>query len=185
MRIGVMSDTHGSLTAFEQALQYIGDVDLLIHAGDVLYHGPRNPLPEGYNPAGLAERLAKLETPMLITKGNVDAEVDDWVLPYPLPPYVLVQDGSRRIVVYHGYQHQSQEEMVKFAACFQAQVLIFGHIHQPVLAEVGGVLLLNPGSVALPKQEPKEPTCAVIEENGVQILSLTDGRILHQCNLRG
>lgn len=184
MRIGVISDTHGSLTAFEQALKCIGDVDLLIHAGDVLYHGPRNPLPDGYNPAGLAERLSKLETPILLVKGNVDAEIDDWVLPYPLAPYVLVQDGTRRIVAYHGYQHSSQEEMTKFAARFQAQVLIFGHIHQPVLEEVSGVALLNPGSVALPKQEPKEPTCAVIEETVVRVLSLIDGRVLHENKLR-
>lgn len=178
MRIGVISDTHGSLTAFERALEHLAGVDLLIHAGDVLYHGPRNPLPEGYNPAGLAEKLKSLTTHHIIVKGNVDADVDDWVLPYPLPPYALVQDGSRRIVTYHGFQHSDRKEMADFAYRFGAQILVFGHIHQPVLEELNGVLLLNPGSVSLPKQEPKEPTFAIIEEHSIQIRSLVDGRVV-------
>ena len=180
MRIGVISDTHGSLKAFQQVLGYLADVDLLVHAGDVLYHGPRNPLPEGYNPAGLAEILSNLELPVLLVKGNVDADVDDWVLPYPLPPYVLIQNGPQRIVAYHGYQHSSEEEMVGFARRFGAHMLIFGHIHLPVLERRNGIILLNPGSVALPKQESKEPTFAIIEEDGVEIRLVRDGSVIQE-----
>ena len=49
MKIGVMSDTHGSLPYLEKALDVLSDCDILLHNGDVLYHGPRNDLPEGYN----------------------------------------------------------------------------------------------------------------------------------------
>jgi putative phosphoesterase len=178
MRIGIISDTHGSLTAFEKALEYLGEIDLLIHAGDVLYHGPRNPLPEGYNPAGLAERLHQLKIPYILVKGNVDADVDDWVLPYPLPPYALVQDGGTRIIAYHGFQHSSEQERVAFAKRFGAKILISGHTHQPILSEIDGITLLNPGSVALPKQEPQEPTFALIEGSVMQIRSLEDGHTL-------
>ena len=45
MKIGVMSDTHGSLTYFEKALDVLSDCDVLIHGGDILYHGPRNDIP--------------------------------------------------------------------------------------------------------------------------------------------
>ena len=41
MKIGVMSDTHGSLPYFEKALDLLKDCDVLFHIGDVLYHGPR------------------------------------------------------------------------------------------------------------------------------------------------
>lgn len=183
MRIGIMSDTHGSSQAFEQAMNFLNDVDLLIHAGDVLYHGARNPLPEGHNPKELAQQIEVLSVPIMMVKGNVDAEVDDWVLPYPLPPYALVQDGQRRIVVYHGFQHQSQEEMVQFATRFGAQILIFGHTHQPVLKKVGNLILVNPGSVALPKQESKEPTFALIEESMIQIRRLSDGTVLQELGI--
>lgn len=178
MRIGIISDTHGSLTAFEKVMAHLQDIDLLIHAGDVLYHGPRNPLPEGYNPATLAERLHALAIPHILVKGNVDADVDDWVLPYPLPPYALVQNGNLRIVVYHGFQHNSVEEKVAFGQRFHARVLIQGHTHQPVLTETNGVILLNPGSVALPKQESKEPTFAWMDDEVIQIRSLRDGGVL-------
>ena len=40
MKIGVMSDTHGSLPYFEKALDLLKDCDVLFHIGDVLYHGP-------------------------------------------------------------------------------------------------------------------------------------------------
>ena len=46
MKIGVLSDTHGSLFYFEKALECLSDCDVLLHAGDVLYHGPRNDLPK-------------------------------------------------------------------------------------------------------------------------------------------
>lgn len=183
MRIGVISDTHGSLQAFDQAMDYLNDVDLLIHAGDVLYHGARNPLPEGHNPKELAQRIEKLSVPLMMVKGNVDAEVDDWVLPYPLPPYALVQDGQRRIVAYHGFQHKSREEMIEFAGRFGAKILIYGHIHQPVLEKVGDLILVNPGSVALPKQEPKEPTFAFVGESVIQIRRLCDGVVLQEIEI--
>ena len=41
MKIGVISDTHGSLYFFEMAMSYLKDCDKIIHAGDILYHGPR------------------------------------------------------------------------------------------------------------------------------------------------
>lgn len=36
MKIGVMSDTHGSLVYFEKALEVLSDCDILLHAGDGL-----------------------------------------------------------------------------------------------------------------------------------------------------
>ena len=60
MKIGVLSDTHGSLFYFEKALECLSDCDVLLHAGDVLYHGPRNDLPKDYNPKGLIAKLNEL-----------------------------------------------------------------------------------------------------------------------------
>jgi len=39
MRIGLLSDTHGDLDAFKQAYEIIKDTDLIIHSGDLFYHG--------------------------------------------------------------------------------------------------------------------------------------------------
>nr|WP_245684780.1 phosphodiesterase [Orenia metallireducens] len=177
LKIGVISDIHGSLTAFKKATKYLEDVDMILVAGDILYHGARNPLPEGYDTKALVEEINGFKGDLLAVKGNVDAVVDDWVLPYPLPEYAVVDDNGLRIVIYHGYQHEKEEDRVSFAKRFGADILIFGHTHQPVAKEVDGVILLNPGSVSLPKQEPQIATFAVID-NKIDIISLEDGKRL-------
>ncbi|MCK8823967.1 phosphodiesterase [Fuchsiella alkaliacetigena] len=175
MKIGVISDSHGSLTAWQQAIEVLADVDFLLHAGDILYHGARNPLPEGYNTEGLVDALNDYEGDLLAIKGNVDALVDNWVLPYPLSEYSVVLNGDKKIVIYHGYQHDSEKERVEFAKKFGADILIFGHTHLPLIKEEAGVILLNPGSIALPKQEPAQASLAVIEDDKIEILTL-DGK---------
>ena len=75
MKIGVMSDTHGSLDYFEKAIKTLSDCDVLLHGGDILYHGPRNDLPKGYNPKAVVEKLNGLEN-ILITKGNCESDVE-------------------------------------------------------------------------------------------------------------
>ena len=58
MKIGIISDTHGCEKRWGLAYdKHFSDADLIIHAGDVLYHGPRNPMLEDYNPAGLADKI--------------------------------------------------------------------------------------------------------------------------------
>ena len=99
MKIGVMSDTHGSLTYFEKALDVLSDCDVLIHGGDILYHGPRNDIPEGYNPKGLISKINSLDN-IIIARGNCDADVDQMVINHPIQsPYVMSQFGETRIVI--------------------------------------------------------------------------------------
>ena len=42
----------------------------------------------------------------------------------------------------------------------------FGHIHVPVLEELDGVLLVNPGSLAFPRQRGRRPSYAVLDTDG-------------------
>ena len=54
MKIGIISDTHGHEGAWVRACaEFFGGADLILHAGDVAYHGPRNPMKADYNPMGL------------------------------------------------------------------------------------------------------------------------------------
>lgn len=59
MKLFIISDIHGSLTAFEKALVQFEkeDADLLVICGDYLNHGPRNNIPQGYDTKKLAEKL--------------------------------------------------------------------------------------------------------------------------------
>ena len=150
MKIGVMSDTHGSLTYFEKALDILSECDVLIHGGDILYHGPRNDIPEGYNPKGLISKINSVDN-IIIARGNCDADVDQMVINHPIQsPYVMTQFGETRIVTTHGYT-DSKEDVIKKAKSMGADILILGHTHVKELYVDESLVVLNPGSTSIPK----------------------------------
>lgn len=150
MKIGVMSDTHGSSLYFEKALSILSDCDVLLHGGDILYHGPRNDIPKGYDPKKLIETLNNLQN-IIISKGNCDADVDQMVIKHPIQgPYVLSQFGEARILINHGYV-DSKEETIKKAKSMGADILILGHTHVKELFIDENLIVINPGSTSIPK----------------------------------
>lgn len=97
VRYLIASDIHGSLPAAEALLARFHEegADRLLLLGDVLYHGPRNPLPAGYAPAEVAQLLNRYADRITAVRGNCDAEVDQMVLDFPcLGDYALVVDGA-------------------------------------------------------------------------------------------
>ncbi|MCG0275474.1 MAG: phosphodiesterase [Thermosediminibacteraceae bacterium] len=178
MRIGIISDTHGSSTAFRKALEILGRCDVILHAGDVLYHGPRNPLPEGYNPKELAEVINGIETPMLISAGNCDAAVDQMVISIPVQsPYALFCFDGRRLLLSHGHE-MDEETLEKLAAKWKVDILVTGHTHVKGIKKLPGLLHINPGSCSLPKDGV--PSAALIEDNLVVLLDLNTGNVVQR-----
>ena len=180
MKIGVISDTHGCVDHFAAAYdKFFTDADLIIHAGDVLYHGPRNPMLEHYNPAALAEKINGVKQPVLICKGNCDSEVDQLVLNMPIQsPYVHAFAGGRHIVATHGHKVEDDEAKDAMAAAIKADIFITGHIHTNVLEKRGSTVFLNPGSPSLSKREDGRQTCAVIEDNKITIYDIYSGEAM-------
>jgi putative phosphoesterase len=80
------SDIHGSLPATEQVLSLFAQsrAQWLVILGDVLNHGPRNALPEGYAPAQVAEKLNTVAGRIIAVRGNCDSEVDQMLLQFPM-----------------------------------------------------------------------------------------------------
>lgn len=150
MKIGVMSDTHGSLPYLEKALDVLSDCDVLLHIGDVLYHGPRNDLPEGYNPKAVIEIINNLDN-ITIARGNCDADVDQMVINHPIEsPFVHKKIDNISVLMDHGYS-ASREEMIKKARDLGVDILIQGHTHVKELSVDRDIIILNPGSTAIPK----------------------------------
>ncbi len=126
MRLGIISDTHGLLrpevfTAFEA-------VDHILHAGDV----------------GPAELLTELEAiaPVTAVYGNTDG----WDLRNRLPQVAQVELDGFRIVVTHGDQLGSPTPEKLHAAFPDAEILVYGHTHRPLLTLVDVVVtVMNPG----------------------------------------
>ena len=86
MKLMFASDIHGSLPATERVLSLFekSGAKWLIILGDVLNHGPRNALPEGYDPAQVAEKLNPYASRIIAVRGNCDSEVDQMLLHFPI-----------------------------------------------------------------------------------------------------
>ncbi len=192
MKIGVISDTHGHEQHFAKAVEkFFHDADLILHAGDILYHGPRNPMLEDYNPAKLAERINESKIPIVIARGNCDSDVDQNVINVPIQaPFAYVYAMNKKIIVTHGTQFtycNSPEnpdwkkmigEISTQANKLNADIFITGHIHNNILERQGNSILLNPGSAALPNRKDKRPTIAVIDDEKIEIYDLNDSTLL-------
>ena len=192
MKIGVISDTHGHEMRFAKACEkFFYDADLIMHAGDILYHGPRNPMLEDYNPAKLAQRINESKVPIIIARGNCDSDVDQNVINLPIQaPFAYVYAMNKRIVMTHGTQFtycnnpespdwsKMIDEIAKQANNLRADIFITGHIHNNILEKHDNAILLNPGSPALPNRKDKKPTVAVITDDKIEIFDLDSAEVL-------
>lgn len=177
-KIAILSDTHGSLPAWRRALEIFGkDIRTVLHAGDVLYHGPRNSIPGGYTPADLAEAMncfADDGGRLLISEGNCDAPVDRMLLKPQLEHYISALWRGRKILMMHGDNFPLLREM---ALANSVDLAISGHTHVASLVREKGTIFLNPGSTTIPKGRDPE-SAALAGADGVRIVTL-DGRELH------
>jgi len=181
MKIGVISDTHGMTGPWLKAMRLFEGADLIIHAGDVLYHPPRILPGEGYELPELARLINESPIPIVIVRGNCDSEVYEELLQVPVQaPYAVIQQDDMRIVVTHGHL-LDPEAMIRAGQKYRASVLISGHTHFPVLEKTNGLILLNPGSPAIPKFEKDgKPvgSVGIITESNIRIVSIEDGSVL-------
>ena len=85
-KIMIISDIHGSYDDLKQVISLYNKhhCNQLIILGDILYHGPRNDLPEGYNPKKCITLLNQYKDEIIAVRGNCDAEVDQMVLEFPM-----------------------------------------------------------------------------------------------------
>ena len=148
MKILIVSDTHRSHGAYNWMIQKEGPADMLIHLGDV--EGGEYYIEET---AGC---------PVHMIAGNNDYFT-------PLRPEEEFYIGNKKIFITHGhtyYVSTGNKRILAEAKRRGADIVMFGHIHRPVQEEVDGVLLLNPGSIAFPRQEDRKGTYMVMEIDG-------------------
>ncbi|KWX87554.1 phosphodiesterase [Paenibacillus riograndensis] len=180
MKLMFISDIHGSLHWLEQALAKAKEEQphTLVVLGDFLYHGPRNPLPDGYDPQGVAAKLNAYDKSLVAVRGNCDAEVDQMLLQFPMMgDYVLILHEGRKIYATHGHGF-SIDNLPPLAP---GDVFIQGHTHLPVADVKEGITVLNPGSISLPKEN--NPNSYAILESGEFIIKDFAGKIVKQIRL--
>lgn len=153
MKFMFISDIHGSFLDLQQAIKVFESekADKLIILGDYLNHGPRNPLPEGYDTKQSASLLNEYKKKIIGIRGNCDSEVDQMMLEFPVLESscrIFMDDIS--VYLHHGHKN-TPEELSKFLPA--KTVVLSGHTHIPKIQEENSLIFVNPGSISIPKSE--------------------------------
>ena len=84
MRYMIISDIHGSSLFLEKALDIFKkqNYDFLIILGDILYHGPRNPIPEGHNPQAVVKLLNDISDKIKFCISYISGMPENYCLPW-------------------------------------------------------------------------------------------------------
>lgn len=172
MKLLIASDIHGDadccaamLAAFERE-----NAEKILLLGDILYHGPRNDLPEGYAPKKVIEMLNACADKLICVRGNCEAEVDQMVLSFPvMSDTASVYDGETGITIYMSHGHKYSPD--NLPPIPRGSLFLSGHTHVLSIEERDGITCVNPGSVSLPKNgNPK--TYATYERGRIEIKTL-------------
>jgi putative phosphoesterase len=151
VRVGLISDTHGKLRP--QVLELFEQVDLILHAGDI----------------GDAGIIIELETlaPVHAVHGNTD----DYELSNRYGETVDVTVENVRIVVLHGHRLGSPTPGLLRRAHPDADVIVYGHTHVPLVDRSARPLLINPGAAG-PARFKLKPSVAILELPALHVTEL-------------
>ncbi len=151
MKFLIASDIHGSAKYCKMLIDaFIKEkADKILLLGDILYHGPRNDLPDNYAPKEVISLLNPLKEKLLCVRGNCDTEVDQMVLNFPiLADYAVIPVGDRLLYATHGHKFNPQT----LPPISKGDILINGHTHIPKCENIGDFIYMNCGSVSIPKE---------------------------------
>ena len=180
MKLMFASDIHGSAYYCEKMLECYRreKAERLWILGDILYHGPRNDLPKEYAPKKVIAMLNEIKEEICAVRGNCDTEVDQMVLEFPiLADYSLLAADGLRLYATHGHVYNEQHMPPLMAG----DILIHGHTHIYEAKNAGEHVILNPGSVSIPKGG-NPPTYGILEKKVFSVRDL-DGQILKSIEL--
>jgi len=170
MKLMFIADIHGSAKYLEKALSRFREEkpERLVILGDILYHGPRNPIPDGYDPEKVIELLNPLKDRLLAVRGNCDSEVDQMVLDFPMSgDYLQLMIEDKEFYLSHGHLYNNElPQTIK-----EGSIYVQGHTHVPMVKLIKGCWHINPGSVTLPKEGHKR-TYGTYENNSFSIKTI-------------
>lgn len=145
MRVMIISDTHGRHEAFDKALEQAGDIDMLLHLGDV----------EG----GEEYIEAVAGCPVCMVAGNNDffsflKKEREFTL------------AGKKIFMTHGHNYYvsvGTEEIRRAGLAREADIVMFGHTHRPYFEQDDKITILNPGSLSYPRQPGRQGSYMIME----------------------
>ncbi len=170
MKLLIASDLHGSAYYTKKLLERYRaeNAEQLILLGDIYNHGPRNPLPEGYDPMGVAALLNPLSAVLTVVKGNCDSDVDTMISEFDFVSEAVLYLDEKKIFLQHGDRYSIQNLPKNCGDAF-----IYGHYHTGFLKRAGNVVVANCGSVSLPKENTAHSY--IVLERGELVLKDIEG----------
>lgn len=149
MRIGIVSDIHGSFQNLVQALDEMGPIGLLLHAGD------------GAREVDRLQRQGCFNVESV--RGNCDFG--------PYPEELAFPVEGRRILLTHGHAYGVKSGLLRLrlrGAELQVDIVVYGHTHVPEYSYENGIRFVNPGSLSSVRNGVY-PTYAVMELAGEDV----------------
>lgn len=148
MRLGIIADTHGMLRP--EVFDIFADVDHILHAGDI----------------GSLDLLTELEAlaPVTAVYGNTDG----FEVRARVPEIVNLQFEGLDFLLIHGDQMGRPTPDNLHAAYPEAEVIIYGHTHRPLLTTIDLVVtVMNPGGAGA-RRFSLPPSVGIMElESGI------------------
>ena len=176
MKILIASDIHGSAACCRRLMNAWDREapDRVLLLGDLLYHGPRNDLPEEYDPKQVISMLNERSSDILCVRGNCDTEVDQMVLCFPImADYAWIAPEECSIFATHGHVYNTGH----LPPLRKGDILLYGHTHVPAWEDHGSFRFFNPGSVSIPKADSARSYMTM--DNGFFTWKTLDGKPYH------
>ena len=129
MKLLILSDSHGAFAPMEEAVRR-EQPDQIIHLGDL------------WRDAKALEAVFP-HLPVEMVPGNCDAM-------FSAPQEKLLKIEGHMLLIGHGHTWRVKQSLLAAAYAAEeqgAEVLLFGHTHQPYCGKRGTALLFNPGSI--------------------------------------
>lgn len=145
MKVLIVSDTHGRDMYLLDTIKRVSPIDLMIHLGDF-----------GNNQEYIKSIVP---CPIHMVSGNNDFFCG-------LPKDKFIEIGNNTVMLTHGHRYGVYYGLgpIKEAARIrQADIVMFGHTHIPMIDLSDDIWAINPGSLALPRQQGRIPTFIIMD----------------------
>lgn len=145
MKVLIVSDTHGRNHYLIDTVNRVSPIDMLIHLGDF--------------ESGEEYIKSILECPVEFVAGNNDFFAR-------VPKDKIIYIGKYKVLLTHGHRYGvnfSTSGLEELGNRYQADIVMFGHTHMPLIDLTGSIWIINPGSLALPRQYGHVPTYIIMD----------------------
>lgn len=144
MKIAVISDSHYNEKSIKLIQNHLKDIDILLHCGD------------GAPDVNYIKNFFSGE--IYAVRGNCDITSE-----YPIERIIEIED--KKIYITHGHMYNVKSE---YNTIFykgkevNADIVLFGHTHKAMISNYDNLIIMNPGSIALPYGRDRK-TMGIIE----------------------